>query len=531
MKLTKVIALSCYVATSFTVLANPGPVGVYNGDYQSRTFKRWENGSYTGTPTEWSTIAPGAIGWGLSAQTEITDRVQAQVANAPDDYAYPLTGVNGGGGLLIYFGTNECLTISKVYTFNNTSANKVQISLYKNDVAQELTVGGTRVTLWPVGQEGSSYSQSVDSQVCRTGIVDRVEWRIVKNVLDIKTDDDGSVTFTNSITDENVYGSSTGTNNWGVGGTPGSGITITNDPVTHTAYTNAALNFSGGDTTTARESTLRSGLSAIVAELKQLNTGMDQNTAATIQNGGGGGGGGETDMTGVINAVENFHGDNTNLLTGILGALSGTNTLAGGGTNSGGEHLGLVDSLDNGNEDILTSLGTAPSILTGGDSSALTIAFFGTSLNLDPAVRFPGIGEFFKAGIMAVVSIMLGRYLSTLYFETAKVYATSQTGGLPAFGPWGSLGAIIAAAVPIIIVTAWVALFTAMFSYGISELNNVNSTVAAWTLANGTALYLINYFFPVSFILSAAWTRIIAPFAATKLIIVTSSMQRFLLGK
>jgi len=102
---------------------------------------------------------------------------------------------------------------------------------------------------------------------------------------------------------------------------------------------------------------------------------------------------------------------------------------------------------------------------------------------------------------------------------------------VPALGPWGAIGLPMALVVATAIVALWVLVFTTLFTVGLDYLSTVNGTVSGFATSNGTALYLINLFFPVSFLMSAAWTRMVAPFAVTKLVIMTASAQRFMLGK
>jgi len=236
-----------------------------------------------------------------------------------------------------------------------------------------------------------------------------------------------------------------------------------------------------------------------------------------------------------LDAIEAFHRDNTNLLSEILGRFGATNfTASGSGTNltdaqsAATDQMGTVDGTAAG---VLSDLGSPPTLLGGGSADVLTFEFFGETLNLDPEVRFPGAATFFKSGMMLLVSLWLGRYLVDLYLKTAAIYASSETGGVPAIGPWGSVGLAMAVVVAVAVVGAWVLVFTAIFTYGLEYLSTVNGTVSGFSTSNAGALYLINLFFPVAFIISAAWTRMVAPFSVAKIVVMTASAQRFLLGK
>lgn len=233
--------------------------------------------------------------------------------------------------------------------------------------------------------------------------------------------------------------------------------------------------------------------------------------------------------------VRAFHIDNTNALSRINSNLTFNGSAISGSasnqTSAEAAANSILSSVNSSADSASTGLGSAPSVLTGGDATALSFELAGHEINLDPEVRFPGIGAFFKNALTAVIALALGRFLVNLYRETAAVYASSQTGGVPAVGPWGSVGIGIAALVPVIIVTMWVVVFTLVFSYMLAPLLDLQGQVGSLSMGNATALYLINYFLPVSFALSAAWTRIVAPLAVTKLVIVSASAQRFLFGK
>jgi len=300
-------------------------------------------------------------------------------------------------------------------------------------------------------------------------------------------------------------------------------------PTTYNAnMTNQVITFTGTNDSRDGFSALYDAVTKAAAE---NNTGLKSIKDALSALGTIGGSGTNSDAA----AIEAFHRDNTNLLSQINAKLGGTNfNPAASGTNgtsamdSATAIMGATDTEAQGH---LTALGSAPEVLGGGSPTELSFEFYGQTLNLDPEVRFPGAAAFFKSGIMLLVALWLGRYLVDLYMKTAEIYATSETGGVPAIGPWGAAGLPVAVAVATAVVGLWVLVFAALFSNGFEYLSTVNGTVSGFATSNSTALYLINLFFPVAFMLSAAWTRIIAPFAVTKVIIMTASAQRFLLGK
>jgi len=299
-------------------------------------------------------------------------------------------------------------------------------------------------------------------------------------------------------------------------------------------YTNI-IDFSGTSSTAAKDDTLKAGFGRVSDQLREIKESIDLGTAATLQGSGISSGSITGDMSGVISAVNSFHVDNTNLLTGIYNSLNQTNFGMGTSATNGGDAMslaeGLTDSISDSADSALSGLGTAPAILSGGSAAGLSMEFMGRTLNFDPAEIYPGAGDFMRAGLMLVVALWLGRYLVDLYLKTATVYATSQTGGVPAIGPWGAIGLPLAIVVAAAIVALWVAVFALLFSNGLDYIGTIGATAGGVILGDGGALYLLNHFFPIAFILSACWTRLIAPFAVTKLIIITASAQRFLLGK
>lgn len=352
------------------------------------------------------------------------------------------------------------------------------------------------------------------------------------------------------LTGKPTYNPPTGIPYKPVGGSPTNNLStgsITNTgsvPVPWQSLTNGIIDFAGTGSGAARDDTLKAGFNKLADQNIAIKNAIDLNTVALMEGFGavtnalsGGGGGGTNDLSGLTNAIGAFHHDNTNLLAGIFGALGGTNGygVSGYGTNSGSAYglgEGLTTGISGSADAVMGDFGeTAPEILAGGSAADLSFQMAGHTINLDPEVRFPGVGTFFKAGLMLAFGMWLGRYLVDLYLKVATVYATSQTGGVPAVGPFGSIGLGIAGLVAVAVVTLWLAVFALLFEKGLNYVGTIAATANGVTTGNATALYLINYFFPVAFIMSALWTRIIAPFAVTKLVIITTSAQRFLLGK
>jgi len=489
----------------------------------------YENGVDQGTV--WGTLLSGA--WGVSTAwatpgSSIAGVSSGSVVTVPTNQ---ITGANGG--YLYYFGSGtNCATFSRSYTVTNTSSVALWARLYRSGNLYE----GARVA------SGGHYQFEVpDVTICPNGQIEDIEIRWENVTTEVEGDTEIGITFNSKTNTSSAW-------DGGVGGGVGAFDTnntsgpVVFDPVLSRNLTNGPIDFTGQSTTAARDETLKAGFNALLENVQEVKKAIDLNTLQTKfsgTNSSSGGSGGTNivslDDSGITNALAVFRQANTNLLTEISGKLGYTNDVGASATNQTSAEASanaLVGSINTSAQDAIDGLGSGPpTVLDGGDATALTFEFCGYELNLDPEVRFPGIGTFFKNALIAVIALSLGRFLVNLYRETAAVYASSQTGGVPAVGPWGSVGVGIAALVPVIIVTMWVVVFALVFSYMLSPLLDLSGKVGSLSMGNATALYLINYFLPVSFALSAAWTRIVAPLAVTKLVIVSASAQRFLFGK
>jgi len=419
----------------------------------------------------------------------------------------------------IDFYTNTCVEITKTIGVTNTTMQK-KIYVVKLNGAEVETGGlfGADTTI----PSGNIFTRTVDINVCTNGATD--VWEVYMKEYYATLVDDTVVQTNREVL---TYSTQGGTNNFPSGNNSNNS---TNAMATWQTQTNATINFTGTSSTAAKDDTLKAGFNVLAQKLDKIDTTLNLNQAM-----GTGESGGSGDNTEVVNAIDIFRNANTNLLGQINDKLGQTNfSFQGSSTNAASALAQAEEQMSGPNEsasDVLTELGSAPSILGGGSADVLSFEFMGQTLNLDPDVRFPGAASFFKSGIMLLVALWLGRYLVELYLKTAAIYASSETGGVPAVGPWGSVGLVIAVLVSIGVVGLWVLVFTAIFTYGLNYLSTVNDTVAGFSTANAGALYLINLFFPITFIMSAAWTRMVAPFSVAKIVIITASAQRFMLGK
>jgi len=498
-----------------------GTYTVYNfaNTLGSIDVKEYRNGVYWGTPVAWQNIP---LGESRDNTSTAGDGVAITVREANSVYlGEPLAGyVTPRNGVFVIFGTNQCVTVNKILAITNTTMAKKMYVVKRDGEFSES--GGLYGMDTPVPL-GNVYSRTIALTVCSNGTVSPT-WEIyLKDYYATVIGD--TIVQTNS---EKKIVSGEGGNSITnmANGNPGGNIT--NTLVNWYSQTNSLVNFSGTSSTAARDDTLKAGFNVIAQKLDTIAVNQSLNS--------GSGSSGGTDNSDVVDVIGNFRDANTNLLGDINEILGRTNLSfgTGSGTNSdtaAGIAGGIIGGIQDSADAVIGDLGSAPSILGGGASSIFTFSLAGNTINLDPEVRFPGASGFFKAGIMMLAGMALARYLVDLYLQTATVYATSQTGGVPAIGPWGTVGLAVVIVVATAIVTAWVGVFALLFSYGLDNLIGVNGYAASFSTSNAGALYLINLFLPVGFLMSCAWTRIIAPFVVTKAIIATASLQRFLIGK
>lgn len=474
----------------------------------------------------WDNIIPG--GMTLTTPTGAGNFYQVRTTSGGGAInTFPASPMAHGPDLFnIYFGTNECVEIDMLATLSNTTQAK-RTGLIK--------INGTtvdQVTLWPVGQLGSTYSRTVTITVCSNGYMDKIEYQYRDYRLSLTEEnplDPPVLTRTNL--DETIVGvGGTGYTNWFM--TTNQTVSITNPITPWQNNSNSFINFNGTGTGAARDDTLKSGFNTLASQLDGIRREIEFQTLAETGSSGTNGSG---DNSGVIDAVNAFHTDNTNLLGQINRNLTNSPSISGTHTNLADAQSAadsIMGSATSSGDSLLDSIGTtAPGVLTGGDSSGLTISLVGFDLNLDPEHQFPGLAAFFKNGISLIALLILARYMVGEYKDAAKVYASSQTGGVPAVGPWGSVGLGIAIITPTIIVGLWVVIFATLFTIGLNQLGVLPDAATAFNSGNTTALYLINLFFPISLLMTCAWTRIYTPILITKLVIASHSVQRFLLGK
>lgn len=234
--------------------------------------------------------------------------------------------------------------------------------------------------------------------------------------------------------------------------------------------------------------------------------------------------------TGIVDAINSFHNSFTNGTgTGILSYQ----------TNSA-EVQALAESVINPSVELIdgaiSDLGDAPTILDGG-SPDMTINFMGQDLNLDPNVWLPGAMPLLKGLITLIATVFFSIHCSKLVWEATRTYASAQTGGVPniegtIFGIGGNVaGATLATVIPGIFILVWVAVFYWLFTTVVGNLSDMGTAASGVALGNSTALYLLNSVFPISLLLTFAWTKVALYLGASKVVMLAATISRYLFGK
>lgn len=245
-----------------------------------------------------------------------------------------------------------------------------------------------------------------------------------------------------------------------------------------------------------------------------------------------------TNEFGVRRAVENFHGDNTNLLGQIRDLLGQSNSVdiadLTGATNLDATTMGTtaIASETAKVNDLISQLGDAPtgSYDGGGSPAGLSFEFMGNTVSLDPAVRFPGVPAFIKMLITFLSTIAFIYSMSVVFRETAQTYATAEQGGAPNLTFLGN-NPIGIAAVPFLalfFIATWVLVFVAFFAIATPLVMSFGG-FSAPSAPSEIAVYLIDLFVPVNLLLAFAWTRIMANFVVGKAMMLARSVSQFII--
>jgi len=246
--------------------------------------------------------------------------------------------------------------------------------------------------------------------------------------------------------------------------------------------------------------------------------------------------------TNIVNAINALHHSQTNH-SGATNYNNSAGVNQAAAISAGNSAIATtVEKFDS----AITGMGSPPDISLDGSPELMEIAFMDTTLNLDPEVRFPGAMSMIKALITLVATLYFLINMTELYLRVATTYATAQTGGVPnmegsVLGTGGNIAGVVAALViSAAFIAIWVLTFDSIFSLILGTGDTIQSlmsgmdakaTLATGAISNPITRYLLDSVFPLSLLLSYAWTRIVAQFTIAKLIIVSSSISRFLFGK
>lgn len=515
------------------VQAQAGNVIVINMGSSTRSFKYWKDGSYVNQPPGWKNIAPGASGITPSTDGAL---IQAQAANAPDDFCYPTNGVSGSGGTLIYMGTNTCVEVSANYYMQNNGSRQTTYAWYFNGVEfYDTSPGDSRYILDP----GQRWDKTFLVGYCKDGTHDEVvAYAVDSDVRVISAD--GGFTFTNVETLIPI--GSSGTNNLGYGTNTTAGFTSTNlqGQANWTVFTNGAINFAGTSATAAKDDTLKVGFNALMGKLSDIKEAVDINSAiGTLATDGSGG------ETGVVSAVQSFHHDNTNLLGGILSELVGTNE-SGTASNSGyasGSDAGAAgkSQLDSITDGIPLSTGDPGSGGLGG-AWQIGVSLAGTTatFDLNPFTR-TWVNDLANLCRKVVAwFLLMALALANAHYTITAIQAAGSARQATAAVSTPLVGSASAAAMAIAMTVALGTIPTFAYAWFTGNLGTLGSAYSVSILADpftgvssgslGDSLYMVNRFLPLGLFIVSATNAFVFRITMGGILWLAQTVVRFLVG-
>jgi len=483
-------------------------VTVYNQSAGTIAIKIFRNGSAYSTPAGSQSIAAYTTYTSPSDGGMIGNLITVKLNTSPFTLLSPSQGLTSGGHYT-YFGTTTPET-NCLYSFAIKN-NYPQAVLY---IAYHPTHGlGGSITLGP----GKSGTLEYTKPCGQTG------WEVIFNPFGGEPNET-----------LNLVPQSTPVNYSPTNATP---VLVTTD--TPTIYepieTNLPIKFTGTNDT--REGF--SGLYDLIAKFASQNdanlTRIYSNNSTvnlsnynniTITNS-------ITGETGIVDAIEAFRLQNSNHMERLLStnfSASGTSTNATDATNAANLAAFAVSGKF---DDIITGIGDAPDNPFGvGSSSIFSIEFMGGTMNLDHEVQLPGAMGMLKAIITFIALLAFATNVGQLFFKVTQTFANVETGGVPAINAGVNIGGILtAAAVAAALITIWVAVFVFLFSKVWDQILMLAAASGSISITNAGALYLINAVFPVSLLISLAWTRMLLYFFAGKVVFLASAASKYLFGK
>ncbi|HEV2210250.1 MAG TPA: hypothetical protein VG167_15845 [Verrucomicrobiae bacterium] len=302
-----------------------------------------------------------------------------------------------------------------------------------------------------------------------------------------------------------------------------SGATFTNGPsgtgIIYPDQTNLVGSIQQGDQ--ALYDAITHGLGTLHDDLTRLTQ-----VASAGTNGTGSGGGSGTNVY-VGSSVYD-----TNLqTTGISGAMgNGTNqaTATTSGTAAASGATSAIDGLSSG-------LGSAPSLGSGSGGLTASFGFLnGNVLSVDPdTVTGMPVCAWVKGFITLIALIWFCREMGVMIADAASTYSQAEMGGVPNVGVMGFnvQATVIMFIVAGVFVAIWVALFTWLASAVTSWVSQLAGSAGGAACPSSAAWGLVTRVFPVDLLIGLAWARIAAYFGKAKLIVLYSSISRFLMGK
>jgi len=384
---------------------------------------------------------------------------------------------------------------------------------YTNDTASDQTVF--------LGWEGSSTNGA--------GVTD-VSWVLHPgqglsgiNFTNLGTGATGYVTDSNGNHLANLGSGTTGSSSGTVTGGTGGGSTPQNPFV---GTVGAGLAGTGGSTNGATGRDINLLGAALGQGNSQIIAGLDAIRSA-ITNG-----------TGTNTVYDKGPDDSTNNHGAQTYSVGGNQTNAAAAWSAGDDAFGHGTNFT-------TSAGyasmTGAGVIGEGEGSAAGLSFAfagGTTINLDPEERFPGVMGWIKK--LWTFLLLVGFSLTTakLFRSAAQSFASAQTGGVPDLNVLlaGFGGNVIGFGVAIIVAFAiigiWVIAFNYLFAAALDSLGLLPNATANFTMnGNQIALYLLNASFPVALFFSLLSARIGLEWTAAKIIGLAAAASRFLIHK
>ncbi|MCO5053683.1 MAG: hypothetical protein M9920_15500 [Verrucomicrobiae bacterium] len=499
-----------------------GTYRVYNFGPITTSVRVYHDGSYYNSPIS-------NLKSGYSATFVASGNYLLQVGPWSGPLAVPQAGVfpSDAGGVFIIFGTNECVEISRSYSFTNTTAGEK----YVYPVVDGEELYNSAYILSP----GASWSWSIPLTVCSNGYSSQVSFESKRNYVSM-VDDGADFSFTNQTETAVLFESNTNAPFGGMGPS-GETIVMSNTPsIVFSQQTNSVINFNGTSSTAARDDTLKAGFNVLAQQLDAINQKVQENTMATLRGGTGPGGTGFDDA-GIIGAVGAFHSDNTNLLGQLLGKFEGTNNAAGTNAQAGADAAesvraqfdGLADGAPSSWDDPGSALDSSWTITVpaGGQSFQVNLNPFSLGWVSDLAALCRRIVTW---GVLFLL-VWRNTHITIAAIMATGGFRQATSAGTTVLGTNVNSGLALAMAVAITVAVGVIPVALVTWAGATGHLPTIfSSPFTASTSPILQSLYLANQFFPLALMLTASISAWVYQISLGGLLWVSQAIVRFLVG-